>query len=211
MRSATSSPIEFILASASPRRRELLRRAGYQPRIVVPKVDERPRPAEAPGACARRLARAKVADVARRLPPPRHARIVLGCDTVVAVAGAILGKPLDAAEALRMLRRLSRREHSVISGVAMLRQAPSTRDRWRVFSVETRVRFRRLGLDELQAYIATGDPMDKAGAYGLQEGAAQFVWRIRGSVTNVIGLPLAEVVVALRRWGLKATPVGDRR
>ncbi len=210
MRSPASSQIELVLASASPRRRELLRRAGYRPRIVVPQVDESTRQGEAPAACARRLAWSKAAEVAKRLPAPRRTRILVGCDTVVAIGRVMLGKPRDAAEARRMLQRLSGREHSVISGVALLRQTPGARDRWRVFSVETRVRFRRLGLDELDAYVASGDPMDKAGAYGIQEGAAHFVRGIRGSVTNVIGLPLAEVVVALRRWGVKPRRVSRR-
>ncbi len=203
IQSGRSGDVELVLASASPRRRELLSRAGYCFRALAPAVDESARRGEPPAACARRLARAKAADVAARLPAPRSVRIVVGCDTVVAVGGTILGKPRDDAEAGRMLRRLSGREHSVISGVALLRQTPSGTMQWRVFAVETRVRFRRISADEIRAYIATGDPADKAGAYGIQEGAAHFVLRIRGSVTNVIGLPLAEAVVALRRWGVR--------
>lgn len=201
--------IELVLASASPRRRALLSRAGYRARIMKPAVDERPRPGEAPTTYARRLAVAKAKVIAGRLPPPHGVRILVACDTVVAIGRTILGKPRDRADARRMLRRLSGREHSVISGVALLRHASNGRRAQRCFTVVTRVQFRRLNPDEIEDYIATGDPMDKAGAYGIQEGAAHFVRSIDGSVTNVIGLPLAEVVEQLRRWSLR--PPGHPR
>ncbi|MCX7819024.1 MAG: Maf family protein [Kiritimatiellae bacterium] len=203
---APAGEIELVLASASPRRRVLLRRAGYRPRVVVPTVDERPRRGESPADCAQRLALEKARAAADGLAAARRLRVVLACDTVVALGGCILGKPRDAAEARRMLRQLSGRSHSVITGVALIRQAPGQRPRRRVFAVETRVLFRRLSAAEIAAYVRSGDPMDKAGAYGIQEGAAHFVRAVCGSVTNVIGLPLAEVVVELQRLGVRPSP-----
>ena len=198
---AGARPVEIVLASSSPRRRELLARAGVPFRAVSPDIDERPRRAEPPAAFAQRVAREKAAAVARRLGASRGPRRTIGCDTIVVLAGQILGKPRSAADARRMLRRLSGRTHQVISGVAVLSEAPGRRPRTRSRAVATEVRFRRLSEKEIRAYVASGDPMDKAGAYGIQEGAAHFVRWIRGSYSNVVGLPLVELLDLLHRAG----------
>lgn len=190
---------ELILASASPRRRELLAALGRPFQVIAPDIDETPRPGERPHAYARRAAAEKAAAVAARLPARTGApRIVIGCDTIVAVGDRILGKPCDAAEARRMLRALSGRWHCVISGLCVLFEGPNGAWRERTLAVATRVRFRRLSRDEIAAYVASGEPMDKAGAYAIQGGAAGMVAEIRGSYTNVVGLPLAELIQMLR-------------
>ncbi len=193
---------ELILASASPRRRELLAALGIPFRVVVPDIDETPAPRETPEAYARRAAAEKAAAAAARLParavgaPPR---IVIGCDTDVALGRRIFGKPRDTAEARRMLRALSGRRHRVISGLCVLRERRNGAWREKTIAVATEVEFRRLSAAEIEAYVATGDPMDKAGAYAIQGGAAGMVRGIRGSYTNVVGLPLAELAELLKR------------
>jgi len=192
-----SRTVDLVLASGSPRRRELLARAGLAFRVVVPDIDETPRPGELPAAFARRAALDKALAVADRLGPARRARAAIGCDTIVVLGRRILGKPRDAAAARRMLRALSGRMHQVMSGIAVVVDAPG-RPRRRVSrTIATDVVFRRLGAAEIEAYIASGDPMDKAGAYGIQEGAAHMVRGIRGSYTNVVGLPMAELLALL--------------
>ena len=189
---------ELVLASASPRRRSLLAGAGLRFRVKPAGVDEIPRRGETPAAFARRAAADKALAVARRLGAPRGGRRrVLGCDTIVVLGRRILGKPRDAAEARRMLRALSGRAHRVMTGLALVTQSPGRPDRLRSQVVATRVEFRRLPAAEIAAYVRSGDPMDKAGAYGIQEGAAHFVRAVRGSYTNVVGLPMAEVLELL--------------
>ncbi len=190
---------EIVLASGSPRRRELLARAGLEFRVVVSGIDETPRPGELPAAFARRAALDKAKCVADRLGAPRRARAVIGCDTIVVVGRRILGKPRDAADARRMLRALSGRTHQVMSGIAVVADAPDRPRRCRARTISTDVVFRRLAAAEVEAYIAGGDPMDKAGAYGIQEGAAHMIRGIRGSYTNVVGLPMAELLALLDR------------
>jgi len=184
----------IVLASASPRRAGLLRSAGIDVRAVPSGIVESARPGERPADYARRLAGAKVREVASRTSE----RFYLGADTVVVLDGAILEKPEDASEAAAMLHRLSGRAHEVVTGFEVYDR---TADRGCGGTVSTRVWFRRLGDPEIAAYVATGEPLDKAGAYGIQEGAASMVERIDGSYTNVVGLPLAEVVEALVRCG----------
>ena len=188
---------EIILASTSPRRRAMLRAAGLRFRVEPPGVEERPRRGESPVAFARRAALDKARAVAERLNASSRPRVVVGCDTIVVLGRRILGKPRDAAEARRMLRALSGRTHCVISGLAVL--AETAPGRWRARSrvVSTAVEFRRLGAAEIEAYIRGGDPMDKAGAYGIQEGAFHMVRSVRGSYTNVVGLPMAELLEML--------------
>jgi len=184
----------IVLASASPRRAALLRSAGIDVRVVASGIVESAHPGEPPGDYARRLAGAKAREVASRT----SGRFYLGADTVVVLEGAILEKPLDAFEAAAMLRRLSGRAHEVVTGFEVYDRGA---DRGVGAAVSTRVWFRRLHEPEVAAYVATGEPLDKAGGYGIQEGAASMVERIEGSYTNVVGLPLAEVVETLVRCG----------
>ena len=198
---------EFILASQSPRRRDLLKAAGFDFRVIVPDIDETPNPGESPARFARRAARDKARAVAARLPPSARPRVVVACDTVVALGPRIVGKPRSASEAVRMLQALSGRTHEVISGLALLHGLPDGRSprglHSRSRTVRTRVRFRRLTTGEIKRYVASGEPMDKAGAYAIQEGASGMVVSIRGSYTNVVGLPLAELIAWLTDAGVR--------
>jgi septum formation protein len=194
----------LVLASQSPRRRTLLAGAGFRFRAIPPDVDETPRPGERPEAYAVRAARDKARAVAARLRADGGGRrVVLGCDTVVICGGRLLGKPASRVDAARMLRALSGRTHTVCTGVAL--RVESTPGRWRgsSFRVVTRVRFRRLSAGDIAHYVACGEPMDKAGAYGIQERAAGMVLEIEGSYTNVVGLPLAELIGRLARLGVR--------
>lgn len=179
--------VPVVLASASPRRLELLRRLGIEPTVRAADVDETPRPDEAPRALAERLARAKVTVEAH------DDALVVAADTVVAVGAETLGKPRDGDDARSMLELLSGREHEVLTGVAVRRHGRVAAD-----VAATRVRFRPLRATEIDWYLATGEPRDKAGGYGLQGAGAALVAGIEGSHTNVIGLPL-ELLVGLAR------------
>lgn len=181
-----------ILGSSSPRRRELLRQVGVAFRVAVAAVDESVLDGEAPGEYVLRVARDKVLAVQRREPAPLP---VLGADTAVVLDGAILGKPADRAEAADMLARLSGRTHEVYSAVALALPADGVRVRLNV----TRVTFGLLDAAWIAAYIDTGDPMDKAGAYGVQGRAAERIARIDGSFSGVMGLPLFETCELLRQ------------
>ena len=177
-----------MLASASPRRADLLRAAGY-PFVVRPTgVDESILPGETAYAHVCRLADAKAAAAASA-----PGEVVLGADTVVVVDGLILGKPADDAEAAAMLRRISGRSHVVLTGVT-LRLGPRTRSA----VARTVVHFTHLAEEDLAWYVASGEPRDKAGAYGVQGLASRFVERIEGSYANVVGLPVALVARLLR-------------
>jgi septum formation protein len=181
----------LILASASPRRRELLTQHGIAFEVVVSDVAEVPRPGEAPAAFVRRAAREKALEVAQRRP----GACVLGADTVVVVDDAILGKPSDPADACRMLRLLSGRTHRVLTAVALAETSGGLEE----LLVQSEVEFRQLTADEIDAYLATDEPYDKAGAYAVQGVGGQFVKHVRGSLTNVIGLPMESVTELLRR------------
>lgn len=182
----------MVLASASPRRLVLLRRLGVEPMVRPADVDETPRPGEAPADLVERLAGAKARSV--QADP---ADLVVAADTVVAMGTRVLGKPRDVEDASRMLAELSGRDHHVLTGVAVRRGGRAHAD------VETtRVRFRLLDPHEIAWYVATGEPDDKAGAYGLQGAGAALVEGIDGSDTNVIGLPLALLVTLARRAGV---------
>jgi septum formation protein len=181
-----------VLASGSPRRRELLARLGVEFQVVVPDVDETPLAGEAPGEYVARLARAKAAAVV-----VEAGTLVIAADTTVDVDGEILGKPADIDQARRMLKRLSGRTHHVHTGVAVRRDGRIE------YSVEdTRVQFEALTDHALEWYLATGESFDKAGAYALQGAGGVFVSKISGSVSNVIGLPLHTVVELARRVGV---------
>ncbi len=182
-----------VLASRSPRRRALLSQIGLTVRVVVSDVPEDLDPALTPEANAEALARLKAQHVARDIAEG----IVLGADTIVVLDHHVLGKPVDEADAERMLMLLSGRTHTVFTGFALVHQ-PSGRI---VSGVEaTKVTFRTLPLEEVQAYIRGGSPMDKAGSYGIQDDyGAVFVTRIEGCYYNVVGLPLARVHEAMKR------------
>jgi septum formation protein len=186
--------LPLILASASPRRKELLQLAGIPLEVIPSQADERFLQGESPEEHVRRVARAKAMDVGRQRP----GRWVLGADTVVAIDGKILGKPGDPREAEEMLRNLSQREHRVLTGFCVLRYPSLER---REDTVISRVKFKDLSAAEIRWYISTGEPFDKAGAYAIQGRAAFMVKEVHGSYTNVVGLPLCEVVEALRELG----------
>src|ERR1700760_4396222 len=179
----------LILASASPRRRELLAQAGYRFAVEPSSIPELRRPEEDAIRFATRLAREKAEEVFARRPPSAVPAMVLGADTVVVCEGEVMGKPADAADAQRMLLRLSGRTHQVVTGVAVV---------WGLSSVEvaaemTQVTMRTVSTQEIAGYVATGEPMDKAGAYAIQGYAGRWIPRIHGCYFNVVGLPLALV------------------
>jgi len=176
-------PLPLILASQSPRRRELLATAGIAFTVRVRQVEEVRGPGELPDAYVRRLARAK-AEAAWE----GRDEIVLGADTIVVLGQEVLEKPRDAADAHSMLRRLVGREHTVITGICLRHPKGSQVD-----SSATRVRFTPLSDAEIDAYVATGEPLDKAGAYAIQGRASKFVEGVDGCYFNVIGLPLSQV------------------
>lgn len=184
--------MQLILASASPRRAELLKAAGFQFDVIVADVDESVHPGETPDEHVRRLAEAK----ARPVVPRAGERAVLAADTVVVVDGVILGKPVDDNDARRMLRMLSGRAHEVMTGVCLAHGACVTR------VVVTTVEFAVLCDEEIDWYVASGEPADKAGAYAIQGLASRFVTRIDGSYSNVVGLPVALVYELCRDAGL---------
>ena len=184
--------LPLVLASASPRRRELLERVGMSIQVVPAEVDEAILPGESPAVMAERLAGAKADAVAALMPD----RLVLAADTIVVLDDAVLGKPRDDAEAATMLRSLSDREHAVITGFAV-----RGRDRGGSGTVTTKVRFRPLDGPVIDRYVGTGEPLDKAGAYGIQGVGAMLVRSIEGSYTNVVGLPLVEVLDTIAAAG----------
>jgi septum formation protein len=184
----------IILASASPRRMELLESAGIEFGVCPADIPEEPLPGEQPRDHVLRLARDKAYEAAARV----EGRFFIGADTIVLCDGEIMGKPVDEGDAERMLKKLSGVAHEVITGFAVFDRE---RDGVICRSVTTKVYFKPLRDEEIRSYVATGCPMDKAGAYAIQGGAAHMVERIEGSYTNVVGLPLCEVVEALRRMG----------
>jgi septum formation protein len=186
----------LVLASRSPRRREILQQAGI-PFVVRPEdVDETPQPGEAARDYVTRIAREKAGAVTAA-----NGEIVLGADTTVTIAGEILGKPLDAGDARRMLHLLSGRRHTVLTGVCLRSASRMVED-----CAETAVWFAPLSAREIEDYAASGEPMDKAGGYAIQGLASKFVERIQGCYFNVMGLPVAMVYRHLRalRGGIPA-------
>ncbi len=195
-----SCPPSLILASASPRRRDLLARARLVFDVHPADIVEQALPGETAIDLARRLARAKALTVARRVGRfPR--RLILGADTIVVLDGEVLGKPSDPAHAVETLTRLAGRRHRVVTAVAV-----ATSDTLEVLesAVESDVVMRPVPEWEVREYVATGEPLDKAGAYAAQGRGRRFIERIEGSESNVIGLPLEETVALLREAGLEA-------
>ena len=186
--------MRLILASASPRRAELLRTAGIAFSVAAADVDETPRPGEEPRAYAVRVARAKAVTVSERVPPDAP---VLAADTVVVAGGRLLGKPADDREARTMLELLSGAEHYVLTAVVLRTAAAEL-----VHAETTRVRFAPLSAAELDWYVASGEPDGKAGAYAIQGLGSRFVEWIEGSWSNVVGLPVSAVYRLLARAGV---------
>jgi septum formation protein len=194
----TSKAPRVVLASQSPRRRDLLDLIGVRHSVRPADVDESVRPGEAPDAYTERLAREKARAVAALEP---HAYVV-AADTTVVIDDEILGKPADAAEARAMVRRLAGRTHEVYTGMTVRHEdGPTVREASAVERV--RVTFRALSDAEVAAYVATGEPMDKAGAYGIQGYGATIVERIDGDYFAVMGLSLVRTVALLREVGLE--------
>jgi septum formation protein len=183
--------MRLVLASQSPRRRELLGLLGLRPEIRPAHTDEAVRPGESPEAYVRRVAAEKAAAVTGDL--------VLAADTAVVLGGEVLGKPRDPADAGRMLRALSGRAHRVLTAVCVRRDVPAASAE---VLVATEVEFAPLSEERIAWYVATGEPLDKAGAYALQGAGGAFVAAVHGSVSNVVGLPLRESAALLERLGL---------
>jgi septum formation protein len=189
----------LILASASPRRAELLSAAGIPYEVRPAHIDERLRAGEDARTYASRVAVEK----ARALAGHANGRPVLAADTVVVIDGLVLGKPVDPDDAKRMLRLLSGRSHEVITAVALMSTRPGQSDATIDARIEsTVVEFALLDTAEIDWYVATGEPSDKAGAYAIQGLASRFVTRIEGSYSNVVGLPMALVYVMCTRAGI---------
>jgi len=187
------SSCKVVLASSSPRRRELLNLIGIAHEVRPANLDESMRPRETPRRHAERLARDKASAVAMRDPD----LITIAADTIVVINRKVLGKPVDKEDAARMLAMLSGREHTVITAVAVSRGK-----KLRSAIEEVKVKFRRLREEEIEAYIATGEPMDKAGAYGIQGYGATIVERVEGDYFAVMGLPLVRLVGLMREVGV---------
>lgn len=184
---------KLILASSSPRRQELLSMCGLTFDVIPANIDEDSFLGRSPEKLVRDLSYEKAAVIARNNPEAA----VIGADTIVVLDGEVLGKPKDSNDAFKMLSKLQGRTHSVVGGFTVLINGERLTE-----SCETKVTFTKLTPDEISAYVATGEPLDKAGAYGAQGIGASFVERIDGSYTNVVGLPLRECIAALRRLGI---------
>jgi septum formation protein len=189
------NPPMIILASASPRRSSLLRQLGVQFTAAPADVDERPRPGETPEQYAQRLSLEK----ARAAAVTVREGIVIAADTIVVLNNEILGKPADAQDAVRMLSLLSGRTHRVITALTVMNAATG-----KILNglSRTNVKFRRLSAEEIASYVQTGEPLDKAGAYGIQEKGALLVSGIEGCYFNVVGLPLSLLDEILREFGI---------
>lgn len=186
----------LFLASASPRRRELLVQIGVDFSLLNAPIDETPLLGELPGAYVERLALAKARAGLATLPTG-NAAVVLGADTAVILDGRILGKPVDKQDALAMLAGLSGREHQVLTAIAL-----ASADQVRVLSVSSQVRFRPIPAAQARAYWASGEPQDKAGGYAIQGLGAIFVESLQGSYSAVVGLPLCETAQLLGEFGI---------
>lgn len=190
--------MKVILASKSPRRREILEQMGFSFEII-PAVGEEIIQDTDPAKVVESLSAQKASEVAGRCAESVESLLIIGSDTVVAKDGAILGKPKDEADAARMLRGLAGREHSVFTGVTLIYIEPGKEKTVKTFSEETKVSFYPMSEEEIQAYIASGEPMDKAGAYGIQGKAFVYIRGIEGDYYNVVGLPAARIYQELKK------------
>lgn len=189
---------EIILASASPRRKEILEKAGISCSVMVSRVNEKTERTK-PEDVVVDLARKKAFDVARRAG---ELAIIIAADTMVVIGGKILGKPKDRAEAVKMLLQLQGNTHRVYTGVAFVIKDMSGEDRKRSFFVETKVSISAMTMAQIEAYADTGEPLDKAGGYGIQGRFSVFVNRIEGDYYNVVGLPIQALYKALLDEGI---------
>lgn len=200
--------MKLILASGSPRRAEILRAAGYEFCTAAPAVDESRLTGEDPVHLVERLALEKARNVAALISIRAESTVVLGADTVVVCEGEVLGKPHSAEKARVMLRKLSGREHEVVTGVALVRAGDPSRARSReserAAREATKVWVSKISDAEIDEYIETGEPLDKAGAYAIQGRASRFIPRIEGCYFNVVGLPIALVARMLSEFGVAA-------
>ncbi|MBI3758340.1 MAG: septum formation protein Maf [Deltaproteobacteria bacterium] len=199
MTSVATDYIRLVLASASPRRKSLLEAAGIAFEIVESGIDEVRLDGEGGADFALRMAREKVLNVSTRVPDA----LVLAADTIVECDGRILGKPIDAAEACSMLQTLSGNTHTVVTAFAIASAGAISESA----PILSRVTFRPLSVEEIADYVATGQPLDKAGSYGIQDAGAGFITQVEGERDNVMGLPVREVLEALRRHGIVTSPV----
>jgi septum formation protein len=193
--------MKLILASSSPRRAEILSNAGFLFTVLSSAVDESPYPGELAEALVLRLANTKAELAAARAVAPA---IILAADTEVVIDGKFLGKPRSAQDARPMLRQLSGRTHSVLTGVALIRLPDGER---RQFTESTLVHFRPITDEELSSYLTTEEPYDKAGAYAIQGQAGRYIPRIGGCYFNVVGLPLSRVLTELQALGWPENPL----
>ena len=188
---------KLILASGSPRRRQLLTQLGISFDVLVSDIDETPHPGESPKAYVERLSLEQASNIAGR--PEVHESVILAADTTVVLEGNILGKPESKEHGIEMLMALSGTTHLVLTGVSVMSAPEATTE---TLSVETEVQFKTLTTQEAEWYWETGEPKDKAGSYGLQGIGAAFVTTLNGSYSNVIGFPLSETVDLLRAAGI---------
>lgn len=198
----------LILASKSPRRKELLAQLGYEFETANADIDESVKPLESPFDYVQRLAQQKAQAIVKLLPlseKSQQAKIVLGSDTCVVAEGKILGQPKDQADATEQLLALSGKTHDVLTAVAV-----SSGGQIKSLVVKTEVTFKHLSLSEINAYWKTGEPQDKAGSYGIQGIAGQFVTQIKGSYSAVVGLPLYETAQLLAEFNLPTPVQGDQ-
>jgi septum formation protein len=194
----TTPKDQIVLASASPRRQDLLKAAGLQFEVLVPNIHEERQPGESPEAYVHRNSRLKniaVASIVQQSSAYKSP-LIISADTIVVLGNDVLEKPVDVSDAERMLARLSAKTHYVITGVCISRAGDLASNAFST-NVRTEVEFKKLSEAEIIRYVATGEPMDKAGAYAAQGVASYLIRRIVGSYTNVIGLPVAEVLDAL--------------
>lgn len=185
---------EIILASGSPRRKELLTQIGIPFRVIKSSGEERITRID-PEDIVKDLSAQKAADVAGQVKEG----IVLGADTIVCLDGEVMGKPRDRTDAFHMLERLQGRSHSVFTGVTLIRKIPGEKTEISSFAVETRVKVHKMCREEIEKYLDTGDPFDKAGSYGIQGPFAAYVDGIEGDYNNVVGLPVSAVYQELKR------------
>ncbi len=187
----------IILASSSPRRQELLKELGLIFSCRSPDVPEIPLPNESPEDFVKRLALSKALAVHTEVAPPC---LIIAGDTSVILGNQILGKPVDKDDAKRMLHALSGQTHYVITGVCLLLTTPSSATKENTFAVKTNITFKSLTADQINTYVQTGDPMDKAGSYGIQSGAGSLIESIDGSYSNVVGLPMERLGEELKKY-----------